>query len=183
MLSPTYPIHTQRLALRPFTVDDLDDFHAYRQLPDVARYVPWSVTDLAGSREALLAKLTPGIIDDDHPDLCLAVEFQNRVIGEVYLFWRDRKNQLGEIGYGFNPAYGGRGLATEAAEAMLRLGFEGLGLHRIIAKLDGRNHISAKVCERLRMRREAHFVQDVYFKDEWIDTIVYAMLGLEWATR
>lgn len=38
-----------------------------------------------------------------------------------------------------NPAYHGRGLAAEAAEVMLRLGFDGLGLHRIIGRCDGRN--------------------------------------------
>jgi len=63
---------------------------------------------------------------------------------------------------------------------MLRLGFEGLGLHRITGRLDGRNAASARVLERLGMRREAHLVENELVKGEWTDEVVYAMLDREW---
>jgi RimJ/RimL family protein N-acetyltransferase len=66
---------------------------------------------------------------------------------------------------------------------MLRLGFEGLGLHRIIGRLDGRNRASARVLEKLGMRREAHFVENEYVKGEWTDEVVYAILDREWRSR
>ena len=63
---------------------------------------------------------------------------------------------------------------------MLRLGFEELGLHRIIGRIDARNTPSARVLERLGMRREAHFVHNEILKGEWTDEVVYAMLEDEW---
>ena len=90
------------------------------------------------------------------------------------------RTEGGEIGYAFDPAFGGRGLATEAAAAMLRLGFEDLGLHRVIARLDARNLPSARLCERLGMRLEARLVRNEWFKGEWSDELDFAMLADEW---
>ena len=46
----------------------------------------------------------------------------------------------GTIGFTLNPQYQGRGFATEAGRALLRMGFEDLGLHRIFASCDARNN-------------------------------------------
>ena len=70
--------------------------------------------------------------------------------------------------------------ATEAAAALLRLGFEGLGLHRIIGRCDGRNRGSAMVMERNGMRREAHLIENEFVKGEWTDELIYANLRREW---
>jgi RimJ/RimL family protein N-acetyltransferase len=102
------------------------------------------------------------------------------LIGDVMLFWRSREHREGEIGYIFHPDHGGQGYATEAARAMLRLGFDEVGLHRIIGRIDARNTASARVLERLGMRREAHFRQNEMVKGEWTDEIVFAILEGEW---
>lgn len=63
---------------------------------------------------------------------------------------------------------------------MLRIGFEGFGLHRIVGHCDARNTASAQLMERLGMRREAHFVENEWFKGEWGSEYVYAILHYEW---
>jgi RimJ/RimL family protein N-acetyltransferase len=103
-----------------------------------------------------------------------------QVIGEVKLEWLSRQHHQGEIGFVFNPDYHGKGLATEAAKVVLGLGFGELGLHRIIGRCDAQNGPSARLMERLGMRREAHFVHNEIFKGEWGDEFVYAMLDHEW---
>jgi RimJ/RimL family protein N-acetyltransferase len=70
--------------------------------------------------------------------------------------------------------------ANEASHAMLRLGFDQLGLHRIIARVDARNGASCAVLRRLGMRHEAHLVENEWFKGEWTDEVDYAMLAAEW---
>jgi RimJ/RimL family protein N-acetyltransferase len=57
------------------------------------------------------------------------------------------------------------------------LAFGDLAMHRVFAQLDPRNSASARLCERLGMRREAYFREDIWFKGEWGDTAVYAMLA------
>jgi len=106
-----------------------------------------------------------------------------RLVGQVSLEWLSREHRQGEIGFILNPDYQGRGLATEAAEVVLRLGFDGLGLHRIMGRCDARNHASAGLMERLGMRQEAHFVHNEVFKGEWGDELIYAVLDDEWKGR
>jgi RimJ/RimL family protein N-acetyltransferase len=72
---------------------------------------------------------------------------------------------------------------TEAATALLRLGFGELGLHRLTAKCSARNAASARLMERLGMRREGHLVGTRLVKGEWRDELVYAMLADEWVRR
>ncbi len=86
----------------------------------------------------------------------------------------------GEIGWTIVPGQGGRGYATEAARAVLRLGFEHYGLRRIVANLDARNDRSAALCERLGMRREVAKVGDFWSKGAWTSSYEYALLREEW---
>lgn len=64
---------------------------------------------------------------------------------------------------------------------MLNLGFETMGMHRIIARIDARNVASAAVLTRLGMRKEAHLVKNELFQGEWSDEADYAILAEEWS--
>ncbi len=185
MLRPAYPISTARLTLRPYTADDLDDLYDIQSRPEVTRYLLFGTRDRDEVRASLEEKIKASVLEDEGGNLTLAVVLpgSGTVIGDVTLFWTSRRHRQGEIGYAFHPDHAGKGYATEAAQVMLRLGFDGLGLHRIVGRLDGRNTASARVLERLGMRREAHFVQNEFIKGEWTDEIVYATLRGEWRER
>jgi RimJ/RimL family protein N-acetyltransferase len=79
-----------------------------------------------------------------------------------------------------HPEHSGRGYATEAAQAILRLAFDGIGLHRVMARLDERNDASARVCQRLGMRQEARLVENEWLKGEWTNELDFAILDREW---
>jgi RimJ/RimL family protein N-acetyltransferase len=181
-LHPVYPLRTERLELRPHRMDDLDDLIAFHSDPDVVRYVPWPVRDREQTRVALETKLTQDRLTEEGQWLVLAIELRETkaVIGEVLLKWASATDQSGELGYALHTGYHGKGLASEAAQEIVRLGFEELGLHRIVAILDDRNTASAQLLERLGMRREAHHLQALWFKDEWCSEYVYALLKDEW---
>ena len=185
MLRPTYPIETGRLTLRPFHEDDLEGLYAYQSLPEVARFLYWEPRSVEESRSFLRQKMAARTVEREGDWLVLAVVRRETgdLVGEVNLQWRSREHRQGEIGYILHPAFHGRGFATEAAEVVLRLGFEGLDLHRVCGRLDGRNAASARVLERLGMRREAHLLQNEIVKGEWTDEVVYAMLRHEWDAR
>lgn len=183
MLRPDYPIETDRLTLRPFRADDLDALSDIQSRPDVSRFLYWKPRDRERVRPVLDDRIRRSTLDSEGQTMVLAVVWRETgaLIGDVNLYWISELHRAGEIGFVFHPGYHGRGFATEAAEVMLRLGFEGLGLHRMIGRLDGRNQASARVLEKLGMRREAHFVEDAWSKGEWIDTLIYAILEREWA--
>jgi RimJ/RimL family protein N-acetyltransferase len=178
-------IETARLILRPFNAGDFDDLYAYQSRPDVARYLTWEARDRAQVRQALKEQCSETTLDAEGKWLTFAVVWRevNRVVGEVGLKWLSREYRQGETGFVFNPDYHGRGLATEAAEAMLALGFDSLGWHRIIGSCDARNHASARLMERIGMRREASFMHSEFIKGEWVDELVFAILDQEWKAR
>ncbi|HEU5473916.1 MAG TPA: GNAT family protein [Actinophytocola sp.] len=185
MLRPTYPIRTARLLLRPFRPDDLDALHAVQSRDDVTRYLYWSPRTRTEVADVLRSRLGMTALEREGDILVLAVELAGAgtVLGDVNLAWRSVEHRQGEFGFVFHPDHHGHGYAGEAAVEMLRLGFEQLGLHRIIGRADGRNTASARLMEKLGMRREAHFVQNEVVKGEWTDEVVYAMLAREWADR
>jgi RimJ/RimL family protein N-acetyltransferase len=182
VLRPEYPIATGRLILRPYVESDLDDVFDIQSRPSVARYLYWGPRDRAQARESLARKSTETALTQAGDMISLAVVLPEAgtVIGDVILRWLSAEHRQGEVGYMFRPGFGGQGYATEAAAVMLRLGFDGLRLHRIIGRLDARNTASARLLERLGLRREAHFVQNEIVKGEWTDEVVYAMTEDEW---
>jgi RimJ/RimL family protein N-acetyltransferase len=184
-LRPDYPIRTEQLLLRPLTVDDVDALLAYRSRPDVCRYVPFEPMDRQVIGERLAGQWACTALTDEGQSLTLGVELARagELVGDVVLFWHSREHRGGEIGYVLNPDFSGHGYATEAAHALLRLGFDDLGLHRIVARVDERNDASAKVARRLGMRQEARLVHNELFKGEWSTELDFAMLADEWPTH
>ncbi|MEU9502432.1 GNAT family N-acetyltransferase [Streptomyces sp. NPDC048196] len=183
--TPAYPIRTPRLDLRPVTEDDFAAIHGYQRLPEVCRYLYWGPLDEAGSRASVAAKSRRTTLRDsgDFLQLAVVVRETGTLVGDVSFVLRSREHRQGGIGYVFHPEHAGRGYATEAARALLALGFEELQLHRIQAELDGRNTASARLLERLRMRREGHLRENEFLDGEWSDEVVYAMLAREWRAR
>jgi RimJ/RimL family protein N-acetyltransferase len=185
VLQPSFPIKTSRLMLRPLTADDFDDMHAYYSLPEVARYLYWEPCSPDETRVQLDRNMRRNAISEERDGLVLGAVWPEvgRLVGQVSLQWTSREHRQGEIGFIINPAFQRKGLASEAAAAMLELGFDGLGLHRIVARTDARNEGSVRVMERLGMRREAHFRHNEIFKGEWGDEVIHALLDDEWRSR
>jgi RimJ/RimL family protein N-acetyltransferase len=97
------------------------------------------------------------------------------------MFYSSEEHHQGEVGFVVHPEHHGRGYGREGALVILRLGFEELRLHRMIGRCDARNTASARLMERLGMRREAHLLENEFVKGEWTDELDYAMLDREWA--
>jgi RimJ/RimL family protein N-acetyltransferase len=189
-LRPSYPVRTERLLLRPLTVADADALLAYRGRADVTRYVPFEPMSREDILERIAGRWARTELTDEGQALTLGAEIAEtglaetgELAGDVMLFWHSREHAGGELGYVFNPALGGRGYATEAAGAVLRLGFEDLGLHRIVARIEERNEPSLKLARRLGMRQEARLVDNEFFKGEWSTEVDFAMLAGEWSGR
>ena len=185
MFRPERPIETARLTLRPFTPGDFDDLYAYQSRPDVARYLSWDARDRVQVQEALVCQCEETTLSAEGDWLTFAVVWRaaGRVAGEAGLKLISWAHRQGEIGFVFNPDYHGRGLATEAAESLLTLGFDTIGWHRIIGSCYARNLPSVRLMERIGMRREAHFVHNQRVKGQWADELVYAILDHEWRAR
>jgi RimJ/RimL family protein N-acetyltransferase len=184
-LRPSYPVRSERLLLRPLAVGDADALLAYRSREDVCRYVPFEPMSRADIIERITGPWARTELTHEGQSLTLGAQVgeTGELAGDVVLFWHSSAHAGGELGYVFDPTMGGRGYATEAASVMLQLGFEGLGLHRIVARIDERNEPSVKLARRLSMRQEARLVYNEFFKGEWSTELDFAMLADEWDAR
>ncbi|WP_269583257.1 GNAT family N-acetyltransferase [Roseibium sp. Sym1] len=177
----TSPVETERLVLRPMTLHDAEAIHAYQSLPEIARYQYWEPRSLEEIR-GKLTEWTQMHRLEGEGTLAFAVETRGdgAFVGDVSLRVTSVEARQGTIGFTLNPDHQGRGFATEACRALLRLAFEDLGLHRVFACCDARNIGSWRVMERLGMRREAHFREHALFKGGWDEEFYYALLEDEW---
>jgi RimJ/RimL family protein N-acetyltransferase len=178
------PVRTERLTLRLMTLDDVDDILAYQSREDVCRYLLFEPRTRGEVVERVTRFSQATTLVADHDYLQLAIELSTghgpRVIGDLCFTIANLKNSRAEIGWTMHPAFHGNGYASEAARAVLAMAFETIGLHRVIAELDPRNAASIALCRRLGLREEAFFVKDLWFKGEWADTGIYAILRDEW---
>jgi RimJ/RimL family protein N-acetyltransferase len=179
------PIETERLILRRYLDSDYEALLELQSHEEVTRFLLYDVRTPEQVREALAARLADVRLDTDGQALPLAVVLREtgQQVGDVTLFLISTEHRLGEIGFVFHPRFHGHGYAAEASVELLRLGFETLGLHRIIGRLDARNTPSANLLKRLGLRQEAHFVRNEFLKGEWTDELVFAMLAEEWHSR
>jgi RimJ/RimL family protein N-acetyltransferase len=177
-----YSLATERLLLRPYAESDFDALLAIESRADVARWLYWEPRDAEAVREKLARKLAEASLEADGDGISFAAVLatSGEMIGACSMHLVSAEHRQGEIGYTFHPDHHGRGYATEAARALLGFGFEECGLHRIIGRLEPRNEASARVLERLGMRREAHLVENEWVKGEWQSEAVYAVLDREW---
>jgi RimJ/RimL family protein N-acetyltransferase len=180
MLRPDYPIHTERLLLRPWQLEELDRFHALRGDPSVARYLydePLTVEQAAERLSQVRSELSePG----GWMNIAVERARDGVLLGDVGLRWSSESHRQAEIGYTFMPEHQGHGYATEAAAALVDLAFEQLAVHRVEGRLDARNERSARVLERLGMRCQAHLVENELVKGEWTDELIFAVLDRDW---
>lgn len=173
---------TTRLVLREFVEDDWRVLHAIESRPEVVRYLPFEERTEASAREYVQgimvhAREVPRTVFD------FAVTLDGEAIGRCGMRRKEGELRVGYLWYVIDPAHAGKGYASEAAAAVLGYAFGELKLHRVYGECDPRNASSARVMEKLGMRREAAHVDDIWIKGEWCGTWVFAMLGREWAAR
>ncbi|HEV2798782.1 MAG TPA: GNAT family N-acetyltransferase [Nocardioides sp.] len=173
---PVLPLRTERLVLRPWQSGDEAPFAEAWADEDYASLLLTRTMNAAEVAEMVRRRRDPG----DGRFVGLVVEHNGTVVGDSILNLQGTGLSEGEIGWTIIPRHAGKGYATEAANAVLELGFEHYGLRRIVANLDARNDRSAALCERLGMRREAHKVGDFWSKGRWTDSCEYALLRDEW---
>jgi ribosomal-protein-alanine N-acetyltransferase len=169
----------RRITLREMSEDDAADLHAYATHPLVmARALDDPPSEVETIRELIKAWLSrdPG---HQRTHYQLGAVMNGRLIGSAMLTVVSAEHQRGEIGYVVHPDWWGRGIATEAAELLLELGFQTLGLHRIEATTRPDNTASWRVLEKIGMQREGLIRDHMLLRGTWVDSLTYAILATD----
>ena len=171
---------TEHLVLRAMASGDAPALAAYRTDPVQARYQSWETPYSVDTAQALIADMREVRFAQPGAWLQVAIETAGRLIGDVAVRVDGDDSRQAEVGFTLAADAQGRGFATEALRAVMSLLFTEHGVHRISADCDARNVRSAALLERVGMRREAHHRKSVWWKGEWTDEYVYAVLAEEW---
>jgi len=174
------PLTTARLTLRPLRVDDAAAVFRYRSRPEVYRFQRWEPHSVPDVEEVLRSTAE----NPDRPgtwfQLGIFRRDQEDLIGDCGLHFPQEDSSQVEIGITLAPEHQGIGYAAEALRSVAGYVFDILGKHRVYGSVDPGNEASIRLLERLGMRREAHFVESLWFKGRWSDDIVYGLLAREW---
>jgi RimJ/RimL family protein N-acetyltransferase len=179
--APTYPLLTARLELRPFQDADLDAFHAMRNDPEHARFVPYGPAPREDVAGVLERQKQATALDGEGSTISLAVveRADGDFAGNVMLLRFDPETRSAELGFAFHHDHLGRGYATEAARALVDWAFADGGLHRIHARCIAENAASLRVLEKLGFREEGRLVRSTPVDGAWGD-LVFGLLHDEW---
>ncbi|MDQ0229919.1 GNAT family N-acetyltransferase [Metabacillus malikii] len=169
-------LQTSNLLLRPF------------QLSDAER-----VQQLAGDKDVAKTTLNiphPYPIEaavnwiNTHPRLreqnnvfpmAVILKETNELIGSMTIRI-DKQHRKGELGYWIGKAYWGKGYATEAAEEIVRYGFEEHNVNKICGTAIASNTASCKVMEKLGMKQEGKLEKDLFINGEFVDVAVFGRI-------
>ncbi len=181
-----WPVRTRRLSLRPLTTEDGDALWRYRRSGDVTRWT--------GRAPRSREDVTRDFLTEEHLASALVVEREGEVIGDLTVGvedapgQRDVADQLAGrqawLAWSVDPGHQGQGIGAEAADALLTICFESLGLHRVHTQCFALNTASWRLMERIGMRRESHQVRSSLHRElGWTDVYGYALLADEWNAR
>lgn len=167
-------LETEKLLLRPITLDDAQAMFAYGGNPENVRYMAWGPNTMEQTID-FIKKSKSG------EEFAIVLKSENVVIGSCGVY-PDENNDTGELGWILHKNYWKHGYGTEFARELIRYGFEDLGLRRLTATCVAENYGSYRIMERNGMRREALHVKAHWSNVDkvWYDSAVYAILAEEY---
>lgn len=168
---------TERLLLRPFQMNDAAAVHRLAgawEVADTTLRIPHPYPE--GAAEAWIAPQAYGFAAGRLAVYAITDREGDRVLGAVGLEIKP-EHALAELGYWLGVPFWGRGYATEAARALMRLGFGTLGLNRIQGRHFVRNPASGQVLRKLGMRHEGTLRQALCKWNRFEDVELYARLA------
>ncbi|MBB3228276.1 RimJ/RimL family protein N-acetyltransferase [Luteibacter sp. Sphag1AF] len=176
-------LRTPRLLLDSLTMDDAPMVLAYRGDPDISRYQGWKPQTIA-EVEAFIADQHARAFaqPDGWNQLAIRDAASGELLGDFGIHFPASGEDAIEFGLSLQHGAQGRGYALEAMRAVMGVAFTEWGYRRLVASVDPRNTASVALCRSLGLRQEAHHVESYFFRGEWVDDMVFALLAREWAT-
>lgn len=172
-------LQSERLSFREINEKDIPEVMELRGNAETMKFIP---RPLVTNEDEALAHITT-ILDKrkegDAINWVITEKGSDSLIGIIGFFRTQHENFRSELGYMVLPQHHNKGYVTEAITKVLTFGFETLKLHSVNAIIDPNNFASARVLEKNGFRKEAHFVEDFFWNDAFIDSVHYGLLKKE----
>lgn len=172
-----FPIlESNRLLLRAVTREDVNEVFELRSNPETMKFIPRPLVTSTDEAMAHIEMITKKIAENEGINWAITLKGNPKLLGIIGHYRVKLENYRSEIGYMLLPNYQNQGITSEAIHLLLDYGFNQLNFHSVEAIIEPKNHASAKVLEKNGFVKEAHFLEDVFWDGQFIDSAVYSLL-------
>ncbi len=181
VVSNDFPtLETERLILQQLTLEDTDFVFRHFSDPAVTQYLMDEppVKEYAQAQEIIQFYLEPA--GKTHNRWGIVRKSDHQRIGTCGYHKWDRRYFRAEIGYDLSPGFWGQGYMAEALRAVIRNGFEHMGLNRIEALVYIENERSVRLLKQLGFKQEGVLRDYFYLDGVFYDHFLFALLHREW---
>ncbi|MEW6196409.1 MAG: GNAT family protein [Bacteroidota bacterium] len=173
-------LETERLILRGFNENDLDDIFEYASQPQVTIFLPWKTHETKNDTIDFLKMSKEMFEKQDNIDFAIELKSEKKLVGGISIRkWND-ENKCADIGYVLSPKYWNQGIITEAIKRVIKFGFDELKLNRVEAHCDENNTGSYKAMEKAGMKYEGTLRKKVFMKGKFVNMKFYSILKKEY---
>jgi ribosomal-protein-alanine N-acetyltransferase len=173
-------LETDRLFLRKFRLDDVQDVFEYCREPETARFVTWDAHKTPEDTLRFLQWATDRYKTGEPGDWAIMDKATGHIIGSIGLVNTEQGNRCCEVGYVIGRDHWGKGFTTEALQRLVRFLFEECGFNRVQAMCCEENAGSSRVLEKGGFRYEGLLMQRMRMKERFWNLKLYALLLEEW---
>lgn len=172
-------LETDRLILRPFTLDDATRVQELAGNKDVAKTTLGIPHPYSLEAAKSWIKNHPRMIRNGTYPFAIVLKTESVIVGTMTIRVNEA-HKKGELAYWVGKEYWGNGYATEAAKEIVRHSFEDLNLNRVWAMAMSKNPASIKVMERVGMKKEGVLKQDIIKSGVFVDSDIYGLIKLDY---
>ena len=171
---------TERLYVRDFKPDDLDEFHKLAQNPDIYKYMPWGPNSEEDTRNFIQMSIEQGSKESRRFfDVPIILKETHLIVGCIGMRVSSFLHKKADMGYWIKKELWGQGFATEATLGILNFGFQKLKMNKIYATADPENPASIRVLEKIGMKKEGYLKEDMCIRGEYRNSVLMAILKKE----
>ena len=170
-------IESERLIIRDYNFEDLPVIHELVKPLEIYQYQQWGPNSEEDTENYIKMCISQ---QSEKPrmsfELCIVSKEDNKIVGAIGIRVRSGASKKSDLGYWIRHDLWGRGFATEATKAIIKFGFEELGMNRIWATASPENIASLKVLEKAGMQLEGSMRDDMFVRGEFRDSTLMAIL-------
>ncbi|ASS76247.1 hypothetical protein CIG75_15720 [Tumebacillus algifaecis] len=172
-------LETERFRLRDLQDRDVEDFFANFSDEETMRYFGMAALTEQAQAVKMMKGMEEGRQENSAIRWAIARREDDRLIGTIGFHNWSVKSFRAEVGYEINRAYWGQGVATEVLRAVLKCGYEEMGLNRIEAIVIPENLASFRVLEKVGFKKEGLLQEYMHYNDRYHDAVILALLKRE----
>lgn len=172
-------LESERLLFREVNKKDIPEVMELRGNAETMKFIPRPLVTTEEEALAHINLLISNKEENNAINWVITEKGSDSLIGIIGFFRTQHENFRSELGYMILPQHHNKGYVTEAVKTVLNFGFNTLNLNSVNAIIDPNNVASARVLEKNGFRKEAHFVEDFFWNNEFIDSVHYGLLKRE----